>query len=116
LLLHRELAQQAANKLAAEGIDCEVIDLRTIKPLDQAILEESLAKTGRLLVVDTSWMMGGVCAELGCLAAEKWFHLLKGPVRRVGLPDVPSPAGYALEQFYYPSVERIGAVIREMCR
>jgi len=55
-------------------------------------------------------------AELGCLAAEKWFHLLKGPVRRVGLPDVPSPAGYALEQFYYPSVERIGAVIREMCR
>jgi pyruvate dehydrogenase E1 component beta subunit len=112
-----ELAQQAAAKLAAEGgIDCEVIDLRTVKPLDEAILEESLAKTGRLLVVDTGWMMGGVCAEIGCLAAEKWFGLLKGPVRRIGLPDVPSPAGYALEQHYYPSVERIAATIREMCR
>src|SRR5882762_5179363 len=61
-----ELAQQAANKVAAERIDCEVIDLRTIKPLDQAIIEESLKKTGRLLVVDTSWMTGGVCAEIGC--------------------------------------------------
>ena len=110
-----ELAQQAAGKVAAEGIDCEVIDLRTVKPLDEAIIEESLAKTGRLLVVDTAWMMGGVCAEIGCLAAEKWFRLLKGPVRRVGLPDVPSPAGFALEQFYYPDAERIAAVIRDMC-
>lgn len=109
-----ELAQQAASKLAAEGIDCEVIDLRTIKPLDEAIIAESLAKTGRLLVVDTSWTMGGVCAEVGCLAAEKWFGLLKGPVRRIGLPDVPSPAGYALEQFYYPNVDRICKVVREM--
>lgn len=111
-----ELGQQAASRVAAEGIDCEVIDLRTIKPLDEAIMAESLAKTGRLLVVDTSWMMGGVCAEIGCLAAEKWFRFLRGPVRRVGLPDVPSPAGYALEQFYYPNVERISAVIREMSR
>lgn len=109
-----ELAQQAANKLAAERIDCEVIDLRTIKPLDQAIIEESLKKTGRLLVVDTAWTIGGVCAEIGCLAAEKWFHLLKAPVRRIGLPDVPSPAGYALEQFYYPNVERMCTVIREL--
>lgn len=110
-----ELAQQAAVRVAAEGIDCEVIDLRTVKPLDEAILAESLAKTGRLLVVDTSWMMGGVCAEIGCLAAEKWFGLLKGPVRRVGLPDAPTPAGFALEQYYYPSVGRICAAIRAMC-
>ena len=110
-----ELAQQAATKAAAQGIDCEVIDLRTVKPLDEAILEESVAKTGRLLVVDTSWMMGGVCAEIGCLAAEKWFRHLKAPVRRIGLPDVPSPAGYALEQHYYPSVDRMVAAIREMC-
>jgi len=110
-----ELAQQAANKVAAERIDCEVIDLRTVKPLDHGIIEESLETTGQLLVVDTSWMMGGVCAEIGCLAAERWFHLLKGPVRRIGLPDVPSPAGFALEQFYYPNVDRISGVIREMC-
>jgi acetoin:2,6-dichlorophenolindophenol oxidoreductase subunit beta len=110
-----ELAQQAANQLATDGIDCEVIDLRTVKPLDHAIIEESVRKTGRLLVVDTSWMMGGVCAEIGCLAAERWFHLLRGPVRRIGLPDVPAPAGYALEQFYYPGVPKISAVLREMC-
>ncbi|MSQ55558.1 MAG: alpha-ketoacid dehydrogenase subunit beta [Betaproteobacteria bacterium] len=111
-----ELAAQAATKLAADGIDCEVIDLRTVKPLDEAIIEASLAKTGRLLVVDTSWMMGGVCAEIGCLAAEKWFRHLRAPVRRVGLPDVPSPAGFALEQFYYPDGARIAAVVREMVR
>ena len=110
-----ELAQQAAARVAAEGFDCEVIDLRTVKPLDEAILAESLAKTGRLLVVDTSWMMGGVCAEIGCLAAEKWFELLRRPVCRIGLPDSPSPAGFALEQFYYPDVERICATIRAMC-
>ena len=110
-----ELASQAANKLAAEGIDAEVIDLRSIKPLDEAIIAESLQKTGRLLVVDTGWAMGGVCAEIGCLAAEKWFEHLKGPVRRIGLPDIPHPAGYTLEQFFYPDVTRISQTIREMC-
>jgi acetoin:2,6-dichlorophenolindophenol oxidoreductase subunit beta len=110
-----ELALQAANKLAAEGIDAEVIDLRTLKPLDEAIVEESVRKTGRLLAVDTAWAIGGVCAELGCLAAEKWFRHLRGPVRRIGLPDIPTPAGHTLEQFYYPDVEHISRVVREMC-
>ncbi len=110
-----ELSCQAAHKLAGEGIEAEVIDLRTLKPLDEAIIAESLAKTGRLLVVDTGWAMGGVCAEIGCLAAEKWFHLLRAPVRRIGLPDIPTPAGYTLEQFYYPDADRIAGVMREMC-
>ncbi len=109
-----ELALQAANKLAAEGIDAEVIDLRTIKPLDEEIIHESLKKTGRLVVVDTGWAMGGVCAEIGCLAAEKWFDSLKAPVRRIGLPDIPHPAGYTLEQFFYPDVKRISQTIREL--
>jgi len=111
-----ELALQAANKLADEGIDAEVVDLRTLKPLDEQIIAESLKKTGKLLVVDTGWAMGGVCAEIGCLAAEKWFQFLKSPVRRVGLPDVPTPAGYTLEQFYYPDVEKFSNVIREMVK
>lgn len=111
-----EVALQAAGKLADEGIDAEVIDLRTLKPLDEQIIAESLKKTGRLLVVDTGWAMGGVCAEIGCLAAEKWFHYLKAPVRRVGLPDVPTPAGYTLEQFYYPDAQKISAVVREMVK
>ncbi len=110
-----ELAQQAAGKVAAEGLQCEVIDLRTVKPIDEQIIGESLEKTGRLLVVDTGWMMGGVCAEIACLAAEKFYHSLRAPVRRIGLPDVPSPAGYALEQFYYPNVERMCTAIRQTC-
>src|SRR5262245_49081843 len=75
-----ELGLQAANQLAGEGIDAEVIDLRTVKPIDEEIVLESLRKTGRLVVVDTAWMTGGLCAEIGCLAAEKGFRDLKAPV------------------------------------
>ena len=109
-----ELGAQAAALLASEGIDASVIDLRTIKPLDEEIVLESLHQTGRLLVVDTAWMKGGVCAEIGCLAAEKGFRDLKAPVCRIGLPDIPTPAGFALEQFYYPDVPRIVAAARQL--
>src|SRR5437867_11016263 len=68
-----ELGMQAATRLAADGIDAEVIDLRTIKPLDEEIILESVRRTGRSVVVDTAWMKGGVCAEIGCLVAEKGF-------------------------------------------
>jgi pyruvate dehydrogenase E1 component beta subunit len=111
-----ELGAQAAAILASEGIEASVIDLRTIKPLDEDLVLESLHRTGRLLVVDTAWMKGGVCAEIGCLAAEKGFRDLKAPVRRVGLPDVPAPAGFALEQFYYPDAARIAAAARQLVR
>jgi pyruvate dehydrogenase E1 component beta subunit len=109
-----ELGAQAAALLESDGIDAEVIDVRTVKPLDEAIVLESLRKTGRIVVVDTGWMTGGVCAEIGCLAAERGFADLKAPVRRVGLPDSPAPAGHALEQFYYPDAPRIAAVARQM--
>jgi pyruvate dehydrogenase E1 component beta subunit len=111
-----ELGTQAAALLALEGIDAEVVDLRTVKPLDEAIVLESLHKTGRLVAVDTAWMKGGLCAEIGCLAAEKGFADLKAPVRRVGLPDIPTPAGYTLEQFYYPDAARIAAAARAIVR
>ena len=111
-----ELGMQAAAQLASEGISAEVIDLRTIKPMDELIILESLQKTGRIVVVDTAWMKGGVCAEIGCLAAEKGFHDLKAPVARVGLPDIPTPAGYTLEQFYYPDAARIAAAARALVR
>ncbi len=111
-----ELATQAASKLGSEGIEADVIDLRTLKPLDTEIIEESLGRTGKLLVVDTGWAMGGVCAEIGCLAAERWFDLLRAPVRRIALPDTPTPAGYTLEQFYYPNVGRMTDAIRGLAR
>jgi pyruvate/2-oxoglutarate/acetoin dehydrogenase E1 component len=111
-----ELALQAANQLAGENIDAEVIDLRTVKPIDEQIILESLRSTGRLLVVDTAWMKGGLCAEVGCLAAEKGFADLKAPVVRIGLPDVPTPAGFTLEQFYYPDIPRIAEAVRQLAR
>jgi len=109
-----ELGAQAAALLASDGIEADVIDLRTIKPLDEAIVLESLHTTGRLLVVDTAWAKGGVCAEIGCLAAEKGFRDLKAPVCRIGLPDVPTPAGYSLEQFFYPDAARIASAARRL--
>jgi pyruvate/2-oxoglutarate/acetoin dehydrogenase E1 component len=111
-----ELGGQAAALLEKEGIEAEVIDLRTIKPLDEEIILESLRKTGRIAVVDTAWMKGGVCAEIGCLAAEKGYTHLKAPICRIGLPDVPTPAGYTLEQFYYPDSTKIASVVRELVR
>ena len=107
-----ELAIKAADEL--EGITADVIDLRTIKPLDKKIIIDSLQKTGRILIVDTGWEMGGVCAEIGCMVAEKGFSFLKGPVRRLGLSDIPSPAGFTLEQYYYPDVKKITHVIKDM--
>jgi pyruvate dehydrogenase E1 component beta subunit len=109
------LALDAVDALAEEGITADVIDLRTLKPLDEEILYESVEKTGRLLVVDTGWEKGGVCAEIGCLVAEKRYAALRAPIARVGLPDVPTPAGHALEQLFYPDVDRIAAKIRALC-
>ena len=111
-----DLALQAAARLSGDGVDAEVIDLRTIKPLDEETVLESLRKTGRLLVVDTGWMKGGVCAEIGCLAAERGYADLNAPVARVGLPDVPTPAGYTLEQYFYPDAARIAAAATDLVR
>ena len=96
-----------------QALKQDVIDY-VLKPLDEDIILESVQKTGKILVVDSGWQMGGVCAEIGCLVAEKGFSFLKGPVRRMGLPDIPTPAGFNLEQFYYPNAQRIATVIREM--
>jgi len=109
-----ELAIQATDELAKEGVTADVIDLRTLKPLDENIILESLKKTGRILIVDTGWEIGGVCAEIGCLVAEKGFSFLKGPVRRLGLSDAPTAAGDTLGQFYYPDVKNITHMIKEM--
>ena len=109
-----DLAIKAMDSLVPAAITADVIDLRTLKPLDEEIIFQSVEKTGKLLVVDTGWQMGGVCAEIGCLVAEKRFGALKAPVARLGLPDVPTPAGYTLEQFYYPDVNRIAMAIKTL--
>ncbi len=93
---------KASGLLAQDGIDIEIVDLRTIKPLDEEAIMASLDKTGRLLVVDGAWKSFGVSAEILALAAEKRFSVLKAAPRRLALPDAPTPTSKALADHYYP--------------
>ena len=102
-------AVKAAEELEHRGIDAEVLDLRTIKPLDRQAIVASVRKTGRLLAVDGGWMSFGVSAEVAALAAEHAFDALKAPVRRLALPDTPAPASRSLEQAYYKDSTHIVA-------
>jgi pyruvate dehydrogenase E1 component beta subunit len=100
-------AMEAATSLAEDRIDTEVIDPRSLKPLDEELLLQSVKKTGRLVIADAGWRTCGVGAELAALAAEKVFSYLKSPIVRVSLPDAPAPASSALEKVYYPSTRNI---------
>lgn len=92
---------KAAEALAREGVSAEVIDLRSVKPLDKQILFKSVGKTGRLVVVDGGWRTCGFSAEVSALASEELFEYMKAPVRRITLPDIPAPASASLEGAYY---------------
>lgn len=95
-------AFHAAQELSNEGIDIEVIDPRTLRPLDEEMILTSVGKTGRLVIADTGWKTGGMTAEIGALVAEKSFSHLKAPIKRVACPDLPTPAGgYTLEEAFY---------------
>ncbi|MCX6355922.1 MAG: alpha-ketoacid dehydrogenase subunit beta [Candidatus Aureabacteria bacterium] len=107
-------ALKAADELTKCGIDAEVIDLRTLRPLDKEIILASVGKTGRLVVADSGWKTGGVTAEIAALAAEQGFSGLKAPVRRVASLDLPTPAGYTLEDAFYPGAKEIVAAAREI--
>lgn len=109
-------ALKAAEKLHAENISAEVIDLRTIKPIDENIIFESLAKTGKLLITDTGCKTGGAASEISALVCEKALHLLKKPVVRVCCPDAPTPASDILEKAYYPDSETIYAQVIDLLK
>ncbi|MBF0479985.1 MAG: alpha-ketoacid dehydrogenase subunit beta [Candidatus Omnitrophica bacterium] len=98
---------RAADELAKQGISVEVIDPRTLNPLDEETILKSVAKTGRLVVVDMAWKNCGFAAEVISRVAEKGFTYLKKPPVRVALPDLPTPAGYSLENAYYIGVEDV---------
>jgi len=104
----------AAGALAHEGIEAEVLDLRTAKPLDEEALLESVQRTGRLVVADVGWVTGGFAAEIAARVTEKGFRHLKAPVKRVALPDVPAPASRALEQVYYRTAQDIVKAAKEL--
>ncbi len=107
-------AIKAAVDLEKDGIDVEVIDLRSLKPLDEALLVESVKKTGKLVIADAGWRTCGVGAELAALVVEKAFEYLKTPITRVSLPDSPAPASSALEEVYYPKARDIISAVKEL--
>lgn len=109
-------AMDAAAELARENIDCEVIDLRSVKPLDKALLLDSVKKTGRLVVADVGWKSFGLAAELSALVFEEAFDFIKSPFVRVSLPDVPAPASAPLEQIYYPKKDEIRDAVEQLFR
>jgi len=107
-------ALHAAEMLAADGISTEVIDVRTLKPLDGALITESVRKTGHLLVADVAWKTAGFGAEIVAQVVEEVFHELKSPPQRLTLPDCPTPSTAALANLYYPRAVHIVATVRKM--
>jgi pyruvate dehydrogenase E1 component beta subunit len=107
-------ALQAAEELAKNGINIEVLDIRTLKPLDQELLLDSVKKTGRLVVADGGWKTCGVAAEISSLVFEQAFSYIRSAVVRVTLPDVPAPASSALERSYYPSAGHIVQAVKKV--
>ncbi len=103
-----------ANEFVDEGIDVEVIDPRTLRPLDEDLILNSVKKTGRLVVVDPGWKTCGASAEIAALVVEKAFSSLRSQVIRVTCPDVPTPAGFTLEKSFYINRNNIKKAIRKI--
>lgn len=103
----------AAEQLAGEGIDAEVLDLRTLRPLDEATILTSVARTHRAVVVDEGWRSGSISAEISARITENAFFDLDAPVGRVCSAEVPIPYAKHMELAALPSVERIVAAARE---
>jgi pyruvate/2-oxoglutarate/acetoin dehydrogenase E1 component len=108
-------ALEAADILAQAGIEAEVIDLRTLRPLDEETFLASLAKTHRALIVDEGWRSGSIAAEISTRIMEKGFYDLDAPVERICSAEVPMPYAKHLEQAALPQVETIVATARRMC-
>jgi len=109
-------ALKAAEILRKEKIDAEIIDLRTIKPLDEKIILESVKKTKRLIIADLGWETGGISAEIAKRVYNNLYKELKSPIEIVALPDAPAPASQALEKIYYPNENNIIKAAKKLIR
>jgi pyruvate dehydrogenase E1 component beta subunit len=106
---------KAADYLSKDyNIEAEVIDLRTIKPLDTETIFESVKKTGRVVIVDIGWKTGGFSGEILSIISENIFNVLKSSPIRVSLPDAPAPASRILEEVYYPNYKNIVSAVSRM--
>lgn len=109
-------ALDAAEKLAAEGISAEVIDLRTLRPLDKQAIIDSVRKTHRLISVEEGWPVAGIGSEIAAIAMEELFDELDAPVARVTGKDVPLPYAANLEKLALPTVDDIVSTARDLCQ
>lgn len=107
-------AFRAAEMLAADGIEAEVVDVRTLRPLDETTVLGSVKKTGRLIVADTGWASVGFSAEIMARVAENLHGALKCAPKRITSPDCPAPTTPALANLYYPRAVHIMAAARQM--
>jgi pyruvate/2-oxoglutarate/acetoin dehydrogenase E1 component len=107
-------ALEAAEDLSKEGIEIEVVDPRSLLPLDTETLIGSVKKTGRLLIAHEASKTGGIGGEIAAIAAKEAFGYLDAPIERVCAPDVPVPFSPPLEQFYIPKKEDIVNTARKM--
>jgi pyruvate/2-oxoglutarate/acetoin dehydrogenase E1 component len=100
-------ALQAAAQLEGEGVAAEVLDLRSLQPLDEEAILQTLGKTGRLVVVDEATPRCGIASDVAALCVDRGFDLLNAPVKRVTAPFCPVPFSRVLEEAYVPTVQRI---------
>ncbi|MEU8891657.1 transketolase C-terminal domain-containing protein [Streptomyces sp. NPDC048442] len=112
LMVHE--AERAAALLAEQGISVEVVDVRSIRPLDEDLICESVARTGRVVVADTSWARYGFSAEVAAVIAERIPAELRAPVRRVTPPDCPAPVSWPLEEAFHPSARSIAGACLDL--
>ena len=108
-------AMAAAEKLAEEGIDAEVINLRSIRPLDRYTIIESLKKTNRIVSVEEGWPYAGIGSEIAALIGEHAFDYLDAPLKRVCAADVPLPYAANLEQLALPQIDQIITAVKDVC-
>lgn len=111
-----ELCKEAASELAKKGIEVEVIDLRTIKPLDIATIADSVRKTHLCALVEEGHVFAGICAEVGFLIQEHCFDFLDAPIERVCQRETPMPYSKVLEKETMPTKERIIAALNKLLR
>lgn len=108
------LALQAAARLAEEGLQADVLDLRSLQPLDEEAILTTLGRTGRLVVIDEATPRCGIASDVAALCVDQGFDLLNAPVRRVTAPFTPVPFSRVLEEAYMPSVDKVLAAVRTL--
>ena len=109
-----EISLKAATQLAAEGIEAEIVDLRTLRPLDMTPVIASFKKTNRAVVVEEGWKSFGVGAEVAARIYEEAFDYVDAPIRRVAQAEVPLPYNRSLEQLALPKVEDVIKAVKEV--